>query len=84
LRRHLPQLRPYIGGERIALMRDGQVLRDRLVRENLDEADLVLAARQQGLSDLTGVCEIFLELDGSLTLVPASDTPLPPRSQLRR
>jgi uncharacterized membrane protein YcaP (DUF421 family) len=83
LRRHVPHLRRYIGGERITLIKDGEVQADRMRRENLDVAELAHAARNQGLPGLESVCDAFLELDGSLTLVPSPDADVKRESRLR-
>lgn len=83
IRRHLPQMRQYVGGERITLIQNGEIQRDRLLREHLEEGDLAAAARAQGLPGLESVCDAYLELDGSLTLVPTPDAKVHRPSQLR-
>jgi uncharacterized membrane protein YcaP (DUF421 family) len=83
MRRHFPNTRRYLGGERIQLIVAGQIQHDRLAREELDVTDLERAAKQQGLSDLKSVYDAFLELDGSLTVVPIAEAAGTPPSQLR-
>jgi uncharacterized membrane protein YcaP (DUF421 family) len=83
IRRRFPGSRRYLGGERIQLIRDGEVQQDILDREELDTAELDHAAKQQGLKGLDRVCDAFLELDGSVTLIPTAEDAGTPPSQLR-
>jgi uncharacterized membrane protein YcaP (DUF421 family) len=83
VRRQFPDSRRFLGGERIQLVVGGQVQPDRLAREGLDLADLEHAAHQQGLSGLDRVHDAYLELDGSLTIVPIAEAAGTPPSRLR-
>jgi uncharacterized membrane protein YcaP (DUF421 family) len=56
----------------LLIVRDGQLLRDRMERERLDEEDILNAARElRGLERLDQVKHAVLERDGRITIVPA-------------
>jgi uncharacterized membrane protein YcaP (DUF421 family) len=52
------------------LIHQGQVLRDRLRREQVTDADLLEACRQHGVSGPNDVAMAVLEVDGSISVIP--------------
>ncbi len=67
----IPFFDPFIDGTAVILMRDGQLLRDRMKRERVDVNDLLEAARQQqGLENLDQIRLAVLERDGQISIVP--------------
>jgi uncharacterized membrane protein YcaP (DUF421 family) len=67
----LPWLDPVIDGTAVILMRDGQVLKDRLNRERVDTHDILEAARlQRGLESLDQIKLAVLERGGDISVVP--------------
>jgi uncharacterized membrane protein YcaP (DUF421 family) len=67
----LPWLDPVIDGTAVILMRDGQVLKDRLNRERVDTNDILEAARlQRGLESLDQIKLAVLERGGDISVVP--------------
>ena len=67
----LPILDPVLDGTAVILLRDGQVLRNRLNSERVDTNDILEAAReQQGLESLDQIKLAVLERGGQISIVP--------------
>jgi uncharacterized membrane protein YcaP (DUF421 family) len=60
---------------------DGKFIRKHLRSEGLDEDEVLMAIRQHGVEDETGVRLAVLETDGTISVVPADSKP---RSRTRR
>lgn len=71
-------------GGPILLVSGGEVLSDRLAHEGIDLADLQQAAREHGVPDLAEVEAAVLEVDGTVSIIPATDTKITTRRKLRR
>jgi uncharacterized membrane protein YcaP (DUF421 family) len=72
LKQRLPALDPILDGTAVVLVRDGQILQDRLDRERVDTKDILEAARLQlGLENLDQVKLAVLERGGKISVVPA-------------
>jgi uncharacterized membrane protein YcaP (DUF421 family) len=66
-----PKLDPVLDGMAVILIRDGNVLKDRLNRERVDQADILEAAREQlGLEDLDQIKLAVLERSGQISIIP--------------
>ena len=66
-----PAADAWIDGLPIVVARDGQLLKDRMNRERVDEADILEAARElQGLEGLDQIQYAVLEKGGKITIVP--------------
>ncbi len=63
----LPRRRSFFEGVPTLLVRDGTIIRESLRIERLDEADLLAAARQNGIEHLDHVKWAVLEQDGSFS-----------------
>ena len=57
-------------GDPVILVQDGKVLQESLERELVTEAELVAAARRQGIEQLSEVACARLEVGGALTFIP--------------
>ncbi len=56
----------------LVIVRNGKLLKERMEKERINEADVLFAARQcQGLERLEQIKYGILECDGSITVVPA-------------
>jgi uncharacterized membrane protein YcaP (DUF421 family) len=66
-----PQLRRVLEGSPTLLVLHGQPLREHLRREGLDEDALEAAVREHGIGRLRDVEMAVLEVDGSISVVPA-------------
>ena len=67
----IPTLDPIMDGTAVIVVRDGQVLEDRLNRERIDRNDILEAARSQmGLEDLDQIKLAVLERGGEISIVP--------------
>jgi uncharacterized membrane protein YcaP (DUF421 family) len=61
----------------VILVRNGEVLHDRLNRERVDTSDILEAARlQQGLQDMSQIELAVLERSGRISVVPRSSAAL--------
>jgi uncharacterized membrane protein YcaP (DUF421 family) len=69
-----PRLRNLLESEPRLLVRDGRVLRKALREEGVDEDELAAALRAHGLSDVENVAVAVLETDGSISVVPRSES----------
>lgn len=65
-----PRLRRAIEGSPTLLILHGQLLRDHLRKEGLDEETLQAALREHGVQDSAEVEMAVLEIDGSISVVP--------------
>jgi uncharacterized membrane protein YcaP (DUF421 family) len=71
LRLRWPRLRRLIEGSPTLLVLHGEVIGDHLRREGLDQETLEAALREHGVSTLDDVEMAVLEIDGSISVVPA-------------
>lgn len=71
LRLRWPQLRRIVEGSPTLLVLHGEVIADHLRREGLDLETLEASLREHGIADLHDVEMAVLEIDGSISVVPA-------------
>ena len=67
-----------IDGEPVIVVRDGELLEERLRSERLTEEEVCAAAREHGYRDLRGVQYGVLEADGKFSFIGDSSSPPPP------
>lgn len=67
----LPRFEKEIVGNPTTLLYDGEMLRSRMNRESISEDELMAALRAHGLCDPSECKLAVLEVDGSLSIVPA-------------
>ena len=72
LRLRLPILRKLIEGSPTLLVLHGEVLEAHMRKEGIDQESLEAALREHGIQDLGKVEMVVLEIDGSISVVPAS------------
>lgn len=64
-------LQQVMDGLPLLIVRDGQVLHDRLDKERIDEDDILTAARlTHGIDRLTEIRHAILERDGGISIIP--------------
>ena len=66
-----PRLRRVMEGSPTLLILRGEVILDHLIREGLDQEILEAALREHGVADVADVEMAVLEIDGSISVVPA-------------
>ncbi len=71
LRMRSPRLRRLVEGSPTLLVLHGEPLADHLRREGIDEETLQAALREHGIESLVDVDMVVLEIDGSISVVPA-------------
>jgi uncharacterized membrane protein YcaP (DUF421 family) len=71
LRLRWPRLRRIIEGSPTLLVLHGEVIAEHIQREGLDRETLEAALREHGVADLSDVEMAVLEIDGSISVVPA-------------
>ena len=74
LRLRWPRLRRMMEGSPTLLVLHGKVLADQLRGEGLDQETLEAALREHGVADMANVEMAVLEIDGSISIVPAGGT----------
>ena len=67
----LPWLRRLVEGQPTLLVLHGKAIPQNLRREGLDEETLAAALREHGLSEVSEVEMAVLEIDGSISVIPA-------------
>lgn len=71
LKQWWPVLDPVVDGTAVILLRDGQILQDRLNKERVDTSDILEAARKQlGLERLDQIQLAVLERGGQISVIP--------------
>jgi uncharacterized membrane protein YcaP (DUF421 family) len=78
-----PRLRKLVEGSPTLLILHGQVLNDKMRREGIDIETLETALREHGISDRKDVEMAVLEIDGTISVVPAGDHTLRTRKVSR-
>ena len=66
-----PRLRPFMDGEPLVLVQNGQVIERNLRRERLTVEELLAEARLAQIAELADVRFAVLETNGSISFVPA-------------
>lgn len=80
LRLRWPRLRRWIEGTPTLLVLRGKVIPANMHREGIDEESLLTALREHGVAELSEVEMAVLEIDGSISVVPAGG----PTKQVKR
>jgi len=62
-----PRVRPVLSGRPVLVFADGQPIRDGMRRERLSLADLLVAAREQGIRHTSEIEYAVLEADGKIS-----------------
>lgn len=71
LKLSVPAAEAWLDGLPVVLVRDGEVLTERMRRERVDEGDVLEAARERlGLESLQQVKYAILERGGHITIIP--------------
>lgn len=66
-----PWLRAQLRGEPTLLVHDGALIRAHLRSEGVDEEEVMQALREHGVEDLRAVKLAVLEVDGTISVIPA-------------
>jgi uncharacterized membrane protein YcaP (DUF421 family) len=65
-----PRVRPVVTGRPLLVMKDGELLEDAMKSQRLATADLLVAAREQGIRRTSDIEYAVLEADGRLAFFP--------------
>lgn len=68
--RAFPVIGRFVVEEPTLLLQDGEPMDKNLKSENVDVADIEMAAREHGIDDLKDVAAAVLEVDGSISVIP--------------
>ena len=71
LRLRWPRLRRLVEGTPTLLVLHGEVIPQHMRKEGIDEESLLAALREHGVAEISGVEMAVLEIDGSISVVPA-------------
>ena len=66
----VPYLQHLFESQPTVLVRGGKLVKRNLDRENVEEDELMMAAREHGIDDISGVESAYLERDGSISIIP--------------
>ena len=69
----VPAVRRAVKAEPTLLLRDGQMLRERLLACRISEGEVRQAVRASGQGSLSSVAAVVLETDGSVSVIPVAD-----------
>ena len=72
--RRWPSFRHLIEGDPVLLILHGRVVQSHIKRVDLDEQILAEAIREHGLAEINEVEMAVLEIDGSISIIPAKDS----------
>lgn len=67
----VPGVKKWLGGEPTLLVHNGEILYPRLKHEGVEPEELLMAAREHGINDLSGIGEAMLEVDGTISIIPS-------------
>jgi uncharacterized membrane protein YcaP (DUF421 family) len=71
LKQRAPSAERWLDGAALIIVKDGQLLKDRAVRERIDENDVLEAARlEQGLETMDQIKFAVLERGGRISIIP--------------
>lgn len=82
-RERLPWLRQAVEGTPTLLISDGKFVPEHLRREGLEEDEVLMAIREHGVADAKDVRMAVLEVDGSISIVPADAQTMRTRKHVR-
>lgn len=68
--RSIPIIGRLVYEEPTLLVQDGKPIMENLKHEHVDVAEVEMAAREHGVSDLDEVAAAVLEIDGSISIIP--------------
>lgn len=80
----VPYLEHLFESEPTLLVEHGKPIKRNLDRENVEEDELMMAAREHGIEDIAGVESAYLERDGSISIIPKGAPGRPSRRQIRQ
>lgn len=83
LRLRSPLLRRWVEGTPTLLVLHGQTIPSHLQKEGVDEESLLAALREHGISAVSSVEMAVLEIDGSISVVPADQPTTHVRKNLK-
>jgi uncharacterized membrane protein YcaP (DUF421 family) len=82
-RERLPWLRRAVEGTPTLLINNGKFVTQHLRREGIDEDEVLMAIREHGVADVGDVRMAVLEMDGSISIVPADAKAVRTRKHVR-
>ncbi|HUP90168.1 MAG TPA: YetF domain-containing protein [Longimicrobiales bacterium] len=75
LQEKFPRIGRYISGSPVIVVRQGELLWERLIKERVDEADILAAARaQEGVSRMEEIDFAVIEQNGGISIMKKKQT----------
>src|SRR4051812_40859745 len=68
----LPWVRRWLIGNPTLLVHNGRKIPERMRREGVTEEELLMACRQHGIDKIEDVASAVLEVDGTISIIPAT------------
>jgi uncharacterized membrane protein YcaP (DUF421 family) len=69
----IPAVRKWLEGEPSILVQDGHIFYDHLKHEGVEMDELMMAAREHGVDRISEIGKAVLEVDGTISIVPADE-----------
>jgi len=69
----IPFVRKWLEGEPSILVEDGHIFYKNMQREGIEIDELMMAAREHGLDRISEIEKAVLEVDGTISIVPADE-----------
>jgi uncharacterized membrane protein YcaP (DUF421 family) len=66
-----PSIRRWFNTPPAVLLRNGQILHEALLREQVTEGEILAAVRHHGIAAVEDVAAVILETDGNFSVIPA-------------
>ncbi len=82
-RRRIGWLERGVEGSPTLLIHDGAFVEEHLRREGLNHEEVMMALREHGVDEVSGVQTAVLETDGSISVIPAGTTAIRTRKRMR-
>jgi uncharacterized membrane protein YcaP (DUF421 family) len=67
---HRPSIRRWFNAPPAVLLRNGQLLHEALLREQVTEGEVLAAVRHHGIAAVEDVAAVILETDGNFSVIP--------------
>lgn len=83
LRLKHPQIRVFSEGTPTVLAMEGKIIKENLIREEIDLQELEAAVREHGVKNINEVDLAVLEIDGTISVVPLDKPMVKPKHRLK-
>jgi uncharacterized membrane protein YcaP (DUF421 family) len=76
---HFPKLDKLIKPDKLLLVKDGRMIKENMRRELITRQELMSEVRSNGLADLDGIAEAYMEPSGRISIIQKEEQQNPPQ-----